>query len=134
MEKDYVVVLQCHVVTERCSGYGCERSFHDRSGGFADYPGEKPYRVISITCGGCSGLATHRKLTDLLRRLRKGEEIGRDRVVVQLASCITKDNFHSPRCPHIELIKGLIARLRLDCLEDTLINEVSEKRRREGLA
>ena len=131
-EKDYVVVVQCDIVLERCSGYGCERSFHHRQGGFAPYPGDKQQRLLTLTCGGCCGIATQRKLADLLSRLKKDEGIERDRVVVQLATCITRDNHHSPRCPHTDAIKQIIARLGLDCREDTLINELSAKRRSEG--
>ena len=132
-KKDYVVVVQCDLAMQRCSGYGCERSFHHRQGGFADLPADKSYRFLTITCGGCCGLTTQRKLANLLRRLKKDEGIERDRLVVQLASCASLDNRHSPRCPHAETIKRLIGRLGLDCQEDTVINELSRQRRREGL-
>jgi hypothetical protein len=36
--KDYIAIVQCHIVKERCSGYFCERAFHHRLGGFAVYP------------------------------------------------------------------------------------------------
>ena len=131
-QKDYVVVVQCDIVMQRCSGYGCERSLHHRQGGFGQYPSDRQYRLLTITCSGCCGVATQRKLANLLRRLKKDEGIERDRVVVQLASCITRDNHHSPRCPHVDSIRQIIARLELDCLEDTVINELSAKRRSEG--
>jgi predicted metal-binding protein len=126
-EKDYVVVLQCHIVKQKCSGYGCERSFHLRDGGFAAYDRQKPYRWLTITCGGCCGMATHRKLGHLLRKLKKDEDLGRERVVVQLSSCMTKDNYHSPRCPHLDYIKALLSRLKVDCREDTVINKLSQR-------
>ena len=132
-DKDYIVVVQCHTVKERCAGYFCEKAFHERTGGFADYPKEKPYRFLTLTCGGCSGKATLRKLTNLLRCLKKHEGIERDRVVVHLSSCITKDNFHSPRCLFADYIKTLVARVGLDCREDTHISPVAEKRRKEGV-
>jgi predicted metal-binding protein len=132
-EKDYVVVLQCHIVKQRCSGYGCESSFHHRQGGFAAYPPEKQYRFLNLTCGGCCGMATQRKLAGLLRKLKKEEDIGRERVVVQLSSCMTKDNYHAPRCPHTDYIKSLLSRLGVDCREDTVISELSEKRRQQGV-
>ena len=131
--KDYVVIVQCHIVKERCPGYNCEKAFHERTGGFAAYPKEKTYRTIHLTCGGCCGRALHRKLSNLTRRIKKQEGIGKDRIVVQLSSCITKDNFHAPPCPHLHYLRTLIARLRLDVREDTFINETSEKRRKEGL-
>jgi len=132
-EKDYVVIVQCHIVKERCSGYNCERAFHERTGGFAAYPKDKTYRMLNMTCGGCCGRAVQRKLSNLTRRIKKEEDIGKDRIVVQLSSCITKDNFHAPPCPHLDYLKALIARLSLDVREDTIIYEKSEKRRKEGL-
>jgi len=131
--KDYIVVVQCHIVKERCSGYNCERAFNERTGGFTAYPKDKAYRMLSLTCGGCCGRAVHRKLNNLIRRINKAEGITKDRIVVQLSSCITKDNFHSTPCPHLDYLKGLIAKLGLDVREDTFIDEKSENRRRQGL-
>ena len=99
-QKEYIVILQCHIVKERCPGYQCERAFHERTGGFADYPRDKSYRTLGMTCGGCCGRATHRKLTRLLRTIAKKEGIGKDGIVVQLSSCMTNDNYHAPPCPH----------------------------------
>jgi hypothetical protein len=31
---DYLVVVQCDIVMERCSGYFCEKAFDERSGVF----------------------------------------------------------------------------------------------------
>ena len=131
--KDYIVIVQCHIVKERCSGYNCELAFNERSGGFAGYPTEKAYRMLNLTCGGCCGRAVHRKLSNLIRRIKKSEGITKEKIVVQLSSCITKDNFHSSPCPHIDYLKNLIAKLGLDVREDTYIDETSEKRRKEGL-
>jgi len=132
-EKDYVVIVQCHIVKERCSGYNCERAFHERTGGFAAYPKDRSYRMLNMTCGGCCGRAVQRKLSNLTRRIKKQEDIGKERIIVQLSSCITKDNFHAPPCPHLDYLKSLIVRLGLDVREDTVISEKSEKRRKEGL-
>lgn len=131
-DKEYIVVVQCDIVKQRCSGYYCERAFQERTGGFSRYPKNKQYRTLYFTCGGCCGRATHRKLTHLLRQLKKHENISKDKVVVQLSSCITKDNFHAPPCPHLDYIKTLVARIGLDLCEDTHISEVSEKRRKDG--
>ena len=132
-DKDYIVVVQCHIVKERCSGYNCERAFNERSGGFTAYSKEKKYRTMNMTCGGCCGRAVHRKLSHFTRRIKKEEGINKDRIVVQLSSCITKDNFHAPPCPHLDYIKGLITKLGLDVCKDTYISENSTKRRKAGL-
>jgi len=132
-DKDYIVIVQCHIVKERCSGYNCEKAFNQRTGGFAEYPKEKAYRMLSLTCGGCCGRAVHRKLSNLIRQINKSEAVTKDRIVVQLSSCITKDNFHSTPCPHIDYLRGLIAKLGLDVRDDTYIYEKSEMRRKAGL-
>jgi predicted metal-binding protein len=131
-QKEYIVILQCHIVKERCPGYQCERAFHERTGGFADYPRDKPYRTLGMTCGGCCGRATHRKLTRLLQSLQKKEGIGKDRVVVQLSSCMTNDNYHAPPCPHLDYLKTLIGRIGLDFREGTVLSAKSEQRRQDG--
>jgi predicted metal-binding protein len=130
--KDYIVVVQCDIVMQRCSGYLCERAFHERTGGFAAYPAERDYRTLYITCGGCCGRALHRKLTHLGRTILKKEGVAKDRVVVQLASCVTNDNFHAPPCPHIEYLRTLIARAGFDCADQTHIDKTSHARRTDG--
>lgn len=132
-EKDYIVVVQCHIVKERCSGYLCEKAYHDREGGFVEYPADKNYRTLYLTCGGCCGRALHRKLSNLVRVARKQEGIEKDRIVVQLSSCIVKDNFHAPPCPHLDYLKQLIAKLGLDYCEGTRISKKSERLRQEGV-
>jgi len=132
-EKDYIVVVQCDIVMERCSGYGCEQAFHKRTGGFAAYPADRSYRTLYLTCGGCCGQALLRKLTNLVHWIKKTEGVDRDRIVVQLATCITKDNWHSPVCPFLDYLETLVARLNLDCIRDTHIVDISEKRRAEGV-
>lgn len=36
-DKEYLVIVQCHLVMPRCSGYFCEKAFRERLGGFAGY-------------------------------------------------------------------------------------------------
>jgi predicted metal-binding protein len=132
-EKQYVVILQCHIVKERCPGYLCEKAFHERTGGFASYPKDRSYRVLNMTCGGCCGRATHRKLTLLLRTLKKKEGLEKGDVVVQLSSCMTKDNFHAPPCPHLHYLQTLIERIGLDVQAGTVISEKSQCRRDQGV-
>jgi predicted metal-binding protein len=131
-DKDYIAVVQCHLVKQRCSGYFCEKSFHERKGGFAAYSPDRAYRTLYLTCGGCCGLALHRKLSNLVHKLKKQEQIDKDRIVVQLSSCITKDNYHGPPCPHLDYLKELIAKLGLDVRDDTSISQKAEQRRKDG--
>jgi len=133
-DKVYIVVVQCHIVMERCSGYFCEKSFTERKGGFSDYSKEKIYRTLYLTCGGCCGKAVHRKLSDLIKMIKKKEEIGKDGIIVHLASCITKDNYHGPPCPHIDYLRTMIKdKLSLDLCENTAVSETAEKRRKKGV-
>jgi predicted metal-binding protein len=132
-QKEYLVIVQCDIVKQRCPGYLCEKAFYERTGGFAAYPQDKSYRVIHLTCGGCCGRALHRKLTLLKRTLKKKENIEKDKIIVQLSSCITKDNYHAPPCPHRDYIQALITRIGIDFLNDTVINEKSRHRREEGV-
>jgi predicted metal-binding protein len=132
-KKDYLAVVQCHLVMQRCSGYYCELALNERSGGFTTFPVDKPYRAVYLTCGGCCGRALGRKLSDLVRQAGKREGIGRERIGVWLASCITRDNYHGPPCPHVDYLKTLIARLGLDVFEDTNISRRSQERRERGI-
>lgn len=132
-KKQYIVILQCHIVKERCPGYLCEKAFHERTGGFAQYPKDKSYRVLNMTCGGCCGRAAHRKLTLLLRTLKKKEGLEKSDVLVQLSSCMTQDNFHAPPCPHLGYIRTLIERIGIDVQADTVISEQSQGRREAGV-
>ena len=132
--KNYIVVVQCDIVMERCSGYLCEHAFNTRTGGFADYAKKKKYRTIYMTCGGCCGRAVHRKLNDLIRMIKKAEKVKRDQIVVHLASCITRDNYHALPCPHLDYLKDLIkGKLKLDIKEDTWISKKSTKLREKGI-
>lgn len=131
-QKQYIILVQCHIVKERCPGYLCEKAFHERTGGFSQYPKDRAYRMLSMTCGGCCGRAVHRKLTQFLRTIAKKEGITKEQVVVQLSSCITNDNYHAPPCPHLDYIRTLIARIGLDVLDTSVVSATAEKRRREG--
>ena len=123
-EFDYVVVVQCDIVMERCSGYFCEKAFHERNGGFGVYSGsQRELRSLYLTCGGCCGRAVLRKLSDLIRSIEKNEGIAKNRIVVHLSSCITKDSFHGLPCPHIDYLKTLIqGKLGLALREDSHIS------------
>ena len=133
-DKSYVVVIQCDIVMQRCSGYLCERAFNERTGGFSSYPKDKSYRTIYMTCSGCCGRAVHRKLGDLIGMIKKIESVKKEEIVVHLSSCITRDNYHAPPCPHLDYLKSLIqGKHSLDLVEDTYISQKSEKLREKGV-
>ncbi len=132
-DKTYLVIVQCHLVMQRCSGFFCEKAFHDRSGGFSGYEKDQPLRVAYMTCGGCCGRALHRKLSNLVRKSQAKDGVSKEQIAVHLSSCITKDNYHGPPCPHLGYLKALIAKLGLDVREDTWISTRAEQRRADGI-
>lgn len=132
MSKDYIAIVQCHLIKQRCPGYFCEKAFHERTGGFADLPADESYRTLYLTCGGCCGMALHRRLVCLTKYLKSKEKIDKDQVVVQLSSCITRDNYHGPICPHLDLLETIIGRAGLEVRRDTSLSEKAAKRREEG--
>lgn len=129
----YIVALQCHIVKERCSGYLCELAFQERSGGFTTYGQSEQLRFLPLTCGGCCGRATLRKLSNLIKQLKAKEGVEKDQITVHLASCICKDNYHAPPCPHQSYLETLISdKLDLDIAYGTKISKTAEKLRSSG--
>ena len=131
--KTYIVVVQCHIVMERCSGFFCERAYSGRTGGFADLPKDASTRIIYLTCGGCCGRALQRKLVNLLDKSMKKDGITKGSVMVKFASCITRDNHHGPPCPHIDYLKTIVERLGLSVSYDTHLSAKSIRLRSEGV-
>ncbi len=130
----YVVVVQCHIVKERCSGYLCEHAFSQRTGGFSDYPSDAPIRFLSLTCGGCCGRAIHRKLSNLISQLKKKEDVDKEHIRVHLSSCIAFDSHHGPPCPHKDYLRTMIAdKLGLEIIEGSRVSALTDKRRTDGL-
>ena len=133
-KKDYIVVVQCDIVMERCSGYYCEKAFNARSGGFAAYPTEKSYRTLYLSCGGCCGRAVHRKVYDLIAAVKTEEGVEKDKIAVHLSSCITKESYHGPKCPHVDYLKNMLEdKLSLDLVDATTISRTSEGLREKGV-
>ena len=130
----YVVVVQCHIVKQRCSGYLCEYAFFNRTGAFSIYSENSKLRFLPMTCGGCCGRSVHRKLNNLIRKIKKKEGITKDEIVVHFSSCISLDNFHGSPCPHKEYLETLVKdKLGLKVIHGSRINKVAEKRRNQGV-
>lgn len=132
--KDYVVVVQCHIVKQKCSGYLCENAFSQRAGVFSEYPADRAIRFLSLTCGGCCGRAVNRKLANLIKQIAQREKIEKDRIAVHLSSCAAFDSYHGPECPHKDYLKTMICdKLGLDLIEGSRISDATEKKRKEGI-
>ncbi len=128
MTPKYIIALQCHIVKERCSGYLCEESFYNRQGGFSGYPKDADIRYLSFTCGGCCGRATLRKLANALKLLKKRADIDSAEVVLHYSSCMCRESFHGPKCPHFDYIQELVSRKELTTVEGTQISDKTSSR------
>lgn len=91
-----VVVIQCDIVTKRCSGYACMNTFVNRKDTFADYPPDT--RFLMMTCGGCCGAGLSAKLENLAKKLKKYGD-AKENVTIHFASCIVSDSYHRRRVP-----------------------------------
>ncbi len=128
-----VVTLQCSIVKERCAGYYCVKDFEKRGAFFSDYPADADIRFMSMECGGCCGKRVTRKFSNLKKQLKKSEIKFPEDVVAHLSSCISKENFHSPPCPHVEYIRTLLGRHKLAIKDGSTVSETARKRREEGV-
>ncbi len=131
MEPKYVVMIQCDIVHNRCSGFACTQTFYDRAESFAGYPADIPY--LSFTCGGCCGKGVAAKLEHFTNKLVKKTELKKSDVVIHLSSCMTNDHHHSNRCPHTDYIKEIIEKHGYtNVVEGTYISKASTKLRELG--
>ena len=132
--KKYIVTLQCHIVKERCSGYLCEHAFNERSGCFEQYKDDKDLRLLTMTCGGCCGRATQRKLVNMIDKIKKKENISKDEIVVHLSSCIAFESHHDPKCPHKDYLIDLIEKKTgLEVRQGSNISKTTEELRAKGV-
>lgn len=129
--KKFVVIIQCELVHKKCSGFACTDSFYNRDEMFKSYKENTKY--ISFTCGGCCGKLVSGKLSHFSKKILKKTDYKKDEVIVHLASCMTSDNYHSDRCPHIDYIKDIIVKRGYDFLEGTYISKNSEIKREKGI-
>ena len=129
--KKFVVIIQCELVHKKCSGFACTDSFYNRDEMFKSY--KENTRYISFTCGGCCGKLVSGKLSQKKKKILKKTDYKKDEVIVHLASCMTSDNYHSDRCPHIDYIKDIIVKRGYDFLEGTYISKNAEIKREKGI-
>ncbi|HWR39249.1 MAG TPA: CGGC domain-containing protein [Patescibacteria group bacterium] len=128
----YVVIIQCQLAHNRCSGFACTHSFYERTGAFAGY-GED-LRYISFTCGGCCGKGIAAKLEHLAKKLKKKTDVTPEQVVIHLASCMTSDNHHYDRCPHVDYIKQMLTKKGFhQVVESSYISGGATKKREQGI-
>jgi len=132
MGTKYVVMVQCDLSRNRCSGFACTETFYNKEGLFKVY--DDTTRYISFTCGGCSGKGVSGRMEHFSNKLKKKTNIDKDDVVVHLASCMVTDNYHSDRCPHVDFIKNSIEKKGfMNIVEKTYISKTSTKKRELGI-
>jgi len=131
MDAKYVVIIQCDISRQRCSGFACTNSFYNKEDFFKDY--SDTTRYIPMTCGGCCGASLAAKLEHFSNKLRKKTDVNKDEVVVHLSSCMVTDNYHHDRCPHTEYIKALVEKKGYkNIVEGSYLSQTSEKKREAG--
>jgi len=132
MKPKYVVMVQCDIVKKRCSGFACTESFYNRDEMFEGY--DEGIEYIAFTCGGCCGKGVGVKLQQFSNKFRKAKELSKDEIVVHLSSCMVTENYHSDRCPHVDLIKDVIIKKGYkNIVEKTYISKSAERKREMGI-
>ncbi len=132
METKYIVILQCEIAHNRCSGFACTNAFYNKEGAFDRYGETTKY--MSFTCGGCCGKGVSAKLEHLANKFKNKTDVKKDEVVIHLSSCITTDNYHYDRCPHIDYIKGIIEKRGFkQVVEGSYISKNASRKREQGI-
>lgn len=132
MDKKYVVIIQCDIAHNRCSGFACTNAFYNKDSVFQNYDDTTKY--ISFTCGGCCGKSIAVKLEHLSKKLKAKNNIQKDEVAIHLSSCMATDNYHYDRCPHIDYIKSIISKKGYNTVVDgSYISKAAEKKRSEKI-
>lgn len=132
MKSEYIVIIQCDISHNRCSGFACTDSFYEKTGLFSEY--ESLAKYISFTCGGCCGKSLAAKLEHFAKKTREKKSINKDDVVIHLASCMVTDNYHFDRCPHVDYIKSIIDKKGYkNVVEGTYISKTASLKREKGI-
>jgi len=134
MSKDIklIGIIQCDFAKERCSGFACVNSFHERIDAFENYPDDGKIMVVPFNCGGCPGRRIGRSVENLISRARKKAGIEKNEIVIHLSSCMVTDNAHYPPCPHLDYIGKILERKGVAVRKGRYKGKTAEMRREEG--
>ncbi len=128
----FVAIIQCDIALRRCSGFACTDAFYNREEMFSDYKDDVKY--LTFSCDGCCGKAVSSKLEHFSKKLKKKTDITKEQVAVHLSSCMTTDNYHYDRCPHLDYIKSIITKKGYtNIIEGSYISKGAKKKRESGL-
>ncbi len=87
-----------------------------------------------MTCGGCCGLATLRKLQSFIKQAKSKDGIIKNEIVVHLSSCASFESYHGPECPHKDYLAELITKKAgLDLVYGSRISPNAEIKRENGV-
>ncbi len=126
-----VVVIQCALTQQHCSGYNCTHAFYTRTGKFEGYPEDTHY--MTFECGGCCGANLGVKLENLRKRLKRFEETDQE-VIIHLASCMVTDNHHKPPCPNLAFIEELLRKKNFrKVVKGSYISKTASTLREKGI-
>ena len=126
-------IIQCDFAKERCSGFACINSFHERIDAFTSYPAEERIMVVPYNCGGCPGRRIGRTTENLIKRAKKMANIEKEEIVIHLSSCMVTDSAHYPPCPHLEYIEKILKRKGVKVKKGSYKSKSAQKRRDEGI-
>ena len=131
MRIKYCVIIQCEIAHKRCSGFACTNAFYNRDEKFNNY--SEDTRYISFTCGGCCGKGIASKLEHFSKHLKSKTDVSKDEVSVHLSSCMSTDNYHYDRCPHIDYLKNIFVKKGFNNLvEGTYVSKGATRKREIG--
>ena len=85
-----VVIVQCAIALERCSGFNCSWAFYKKLNYFKDY--SKDVMYIPFSCGGCPGRRVSRLISNLRKGALKKGNIDKHNIVVHLTACVVNDD------------------------------------------
>ncbi len=131
MNIKYCIIIQCEIAHKRCSGFACTNAFYNRDEKFNSYA--ENTRYISFTCGGCCGKGIASKLEHFSKHLKSKTDISKDEVAIHLSSCMSTDNYHYDRCPHIEYLKNIITKKGFkNLVEGSYVSKGATRKRELG--
>lgn len=131
MDIKYCIIIQCDIAHKRCSGFACTNAFYNKDEKFKGY--NETVRYISFTCGGCCGKGVSSKLEHFSKHLKK-IDANKEEVAIHLSSCMTTDNYHYDRCPHIDYIKNIITKKGfMSLVEGTYVSKGASRKRETGV-
>ena len=134
MSIKFVVIIQCEIAKQRCSGFACTKCFYGREGFFKDCGYGPDVRYLAFNCGGCCGGSIASHLEHFSNRLLKQTDVKKDEVAVHLSTCMVTDNYHHDRCPNLEYIKSIIRKKSYKNIVDgTFKSENAAKKRAAGI-